>query len=238
VSWAREAGSHLSLAPGSSAGAPRAPPLESSGGEQAAGLLIPLFPLHTVLFPGGLLPLHVFEERYRLLVRERRDFGVVLIRRGREVGPGEGEDVMAVGTVARLDEVHALPDGRFYVLGRGLDRFRIQSLDRSRPYLSAWVEMLDPPPEAPRPRLLQLLERYLRLRGLELTDELVRELRGSGRSLVWTAGSLLEVEPPKRQQLLETGDAALAESLLAAEAAKLETIGELGGVPPRRSEPN
>jgi Lon protease-like protein len=173
-----------------------------------------------------------------LLVQERRDFGVVLIRRGREVGPGEGEDVMAVGTVATLDEVHALPDGRFYVLGRGLDRFRIQSLDRSRPYLSAWVEMLDPPPEAPRPRLLQLLERYLRLRGLELTDELVRELRKSGRSLVWTAGSLLEVEPPKRQRLLETGDAELAESLLAAEAAKLETIGELGGVPPRRSEPN
>jgi Lon protease-like protein len=184
------------------------------------------------------LPLHVFEERYRLLVQERRDFGVVLIRQGSEVGPGRGEDVMPVGTVATLEEVHALPDGRFYVLGRGLDRFRIQSLDHSRPYLSAQVEILDQPSPTPRPRLFQVLERYLRLRGLELADEVRAELRVGGPALVWTAGSLLEVEPAKRQQLLETGDAELAESLLSAEAAKLEAIGELGSVPPRRPEPN
>jgi Lon protease-like protein len=201
---------------------------------------LPLFPLHTVLFPGGLLPLHVFEERYRLLVSEGRDFGVVLIRHGREVGPGLGDDVHAVGTVARLRDVEALPDGSYRVVALGLSRFRVQQLERTRPYLTARVEPLpDDPSVHARLRLLHLLERYLGLRGLELPEELAAELRGRpSLRLVWIVGSLLDAEPAKRQRLLEAADPRLAESMLASELAKLESLGELGNVPPRPQDRN
>src|SRR5215472_15406974 len=109
-------------------------PLDWSGGEaidQPVPELIPLFPLHAVLFPGAVMPLNVFEERYRLLVRERLDFGVVLIRRGSEVGPGRAEDLHDVGTVATLQRIEALPDGGFAVVARGLHRFRLLALDHS-----------------------------------------------------------------------------------------------------------
>ena len=201
---------------------------------------IPLFPLHTVLFPGGLLPLHVFEERYRLLVSEGRDFGVVLIRHGREVGPGLGDDVHPVGTVARLRKVEALPDGRYHVLAAGLGRFRVRGLERVRPYLTALVEPLPDDPDIPaRPQLVDLLERYLGHRGLRLSEELAAELRGQpGPRLMWMVGSLIDAEPAKRQRLLEAADPELAESMLASELDKLGSFGELGNVPPPPSEPN
>jgi Lon protease-like protein len=208
--------------------------------EPGDGEPLPLFPLHTVLFPGGLLPLHVFEERYRLLVKEGHDFGVVLIRHGREVGPGLGDDVHSVGTVARLRDVEALPDGGYRVVALGLHRFRVRRLERTRPYLTAMVQPLpDDPAVRARLRLLHLLERYLGLRGLQLTDELTAELRGDpGVRLVWIVGSLLEAEPAKRQQLLEAADPGLAESMLASELAKQESLGELGNVPPRPPDRN
>jgi Lon protease-like protein len=201
---------------------------------------LPLFPLHTVLFPGGLLPLHVFEERYRLLVSEGRDFGVVLIRHGREVGPGLGDDVHPVGTVARLRKVEALPDGRYHVLAAGLGRFRIRVLERARPYLTALIEPVpDDPTVRARPHLVDLLERYLGHRGLRLSEELAAELRGhAGPRLMWMVGSLIDAEPAKRQRLLEVADPRLAELMLVSELAKLESFGELGKVPPAASEPN
>ena len=201
---------------------------------------LPLFPLHTVLFPGGLLPLHVFEERYRLLVGEGRDFGVVLIRHGREVGPGLGDDVHPVGTVARLRDVEALPDGSYRVVALGLNRFRVQQLERTRPYLTARVKRLpDDPTVKARLRLLDLLERYLGLRGLQLPEELAAELRGRPNlRLVWIVGTLLDAEPTKRQRLLEAADPGLAESMLASELAKVESLGELGNVPPPPQDRN
>jgi Lon protease-like protein len=192
-----------------------------------------------VLFPGVLLPLHVFEERYRLLVRERRDFGVVLIRHGREVGPGLGDDVYPIGTVARLRDVEALPDGRYHVVALGLYRFRIESLERGLPYLMAKIELLPEPEVETRPRLLPLLARYLALRGAQLPEGLVAELRQRpGPRLVWLVGSLLESEPSKRQRLLEAADPHLAESMLASELAKLESFGRLGNLPPRPQDRN
>ncbi len=195
--------------------------------------LLPLFPLHTVLFPGALVPLHVFEERYRMLVRERRDFGVVLIREGWEVG--QTQDLHPVGTVATLTEIEDLPDGRFFVLARGLNRFRVQSLDLSRPYLQARVEALVDPPGRASPRLLGLLERYLAAHGLEVTPQL---MAGRRQSAVWLVGSVLQTDPARQQRLLEAADPALAEELLAEELAWLERLGRLGAMAPRRPSPN
>ncbi len=121
---------------------------------------IPLFPLGTVLYPGLMLPLHVFEERYRTLVTdlvERPDelgpryFGVVAIRVGREVGADvfTGADAAAalheVGCTAELRTVEPHADGRFEIVTIGVRRFRVLELDTSRAYLQAQVEWLDEP---------------------------------------------------------------------------------------------
>jgi Lon protease-like protein len=114
---------------------------------------LPLFPLGTVLFPGLLLPLHVFEDRYRTLVRdlidgpeESRTFGVVAIREGREVGSDGVASLHPVGCLADLRQIEPHADGRFDIVATGARRFRIESVDAtSRPYLQAEVEFLDEP---------------------------------------------------------------------------------------------
>lgn len=85
---------------------------------------MPIFPLGTVLLPYGILPLHVFEERYRVMTRHVLDgdgeFGVVLIERGSEVG---GDDVRTgLGTVARVVRADELPDGRWHLVAVGTAR--------------------------------------------------------------------------------------------------------------------
>lgn len=114
---------------------------------------VPLFPLHTVLCPGIVLPLHIFEERYRAMTRHclatESPFGVVLIREGREVGEGP-LTLAGVGTFARIREATELPDGRFDLLTAGEGRFRIGEVTVGRePYLVAKVtpmpdEVADP----------------------------------------------------------------------------------------------
>ncbi len=112
-----------------------------------------MFPLGTVLLPGGVLPLHVFEPRYRALVhdclRGDPEFGVVLITRGSEVGGGETRS--DVGTVARLVEVAELGDGRFAVVALGTRRIRVERWLPDDPYPRA--EVRDWPDEPASPDL-------------------------------------------------------------------------------------
>jgi len=108
--------------------------------------LLPLFPLSTVLFPGMRLPLHIFEERYRLLVAqlraqpEPRRFGVIAIRKGREVGASRVPALHEVGCVADVRDVTPHPDGRFDLATVGTERFRLLRIDDSLPYLQGEVE--------------------------------------------------------------------------------------------------
>ena len=92
---------------------------------------LPLFPLHTVLCPGVALPLKVFEDRYRAMVKRCLDqdepFGVVLIRDGREVGAG-ATAIATVGTIAEIREASKYSDGRYDLLVVGTRRFRIESV--------------------------------------------------------------------------------------------------------------
>ena len=101
----------------------------------------PMFPLGSVLVPGMILPLHVFEARYRALVRDCVDgdgeFGVVLIERGSEVGGGDTRS--AVGTMARIVQVDELPDGRFAVGAVGMRRIRVTAWLADEPYPRADV---------------------------------------------------------------------------------------------------
>ena len=102
-----------------------------------------MFPLGTVLLPGVILPLHVFEPRYQQLVRDcldapQREFGVVLIDRGSEVGGGETR--ANVGVVATLLQVAALDGGRFAVIAVGTRRIRVTQWLPDAPYPRADVE--------------------------------------------------------------------------------------------------
>ncbi len=108
---------------------------------------LPLFPLNTVLCPGIALPLHIFEERFRALVRHCLEttspFGIVLIRQGREVGAG-AISFTGIGTIAEIRDVGAYDDGRYDLLVVGTRRFEIRRvLSGRRPYLVADVDVLD-----------------------------------------------------------------------------------------------
>jgi Lon protease-like protein len=114
----------------------------------AEGLMeIPLFPLHAVLCPGIALPLHVFEPRYRLLIKRclasASPFGIVLILDGPEVLAGS-VSIASVGTFAEIRESDRLADGRYDLLVIGSGRFSIESVDAERePYLVAEVKPIE-----------------------------------------------------------------------------------------------
>jgi uncharacterized protein len=140
---------------------------------------LPLFPLGTVLFPGLVLPLHVFEERYRALVRDRRDdgtFGVIAINRGWEVSDGRAPELHDVGCVADIRQLTEHSDGRFDLVTVGRRRFLVTKLHTDvAPYLIADIEWIDaddttstPAPvdadtEQLVPGLLERFQRYLEL---------------------------------------------------------------------------
>ena len=109
---------------------------------------IPLFPLHTVLCPGIVLPLHIFEDRYRALTRHCLDtgapFGVVLIREGREAGTVRTLALAGVGALVEIREAGRYPDGRYDLLAAATGRFTIDAVDPGRePYLVADVTPLE-----------------------------------------------------------------------------------------------
>jgi uncharacterized protein len=108
------------------------------------GRILPMFPLGTVLFPYALLPLHVFEPRYRVMIHHVMDgdheFGVVLIERGSEVGGGDAR--FDTGTVARVVQAAELPDGRYALATVGLSRVRVMRWLPDDPYPQAEVVAL------------------------------------------------------------------------------------------------
>ncbi len=109
---------------------------------------IPLFPLHTVLCPGIVVPLHIFEERYRAMTRHCLEtgtpFGIVLIRDGREVGAGGRLALAGVGALVEIRKAGRYPDGRYDLLAAATGRFAIRTLDLSRaPYIVAEVTPLE-----------------------------------------------------------------------------------------------
>ena len=177
---------------------------------------IPLFPLNVVLFPGGLLPLHIFEERYKLMIQRCLDadseFGVVLIKSGVEVG-GNAEP-HSVGTAARIVNVTQEEDGRMNILVTGGQRFRIASVLFRQPYMEGEVYPIDDDgPETPDAELLadmrQAVEEQIRLlHGLR--GGWVREPRTPEDpvELSWLVCTLLQAGNEVKQALLEESSTA------------------------------
>lgn len=138
-----------------------------------------MFPLGSVLFPSLVLPLHIFEPRYRALIHDvldgDREFGVCLIERGAEVG---GEDVRTtIGTVARVHEAEELPDGRWAVVAVGVRRIRVARWLPDDPYPRAEVvDLPDPEPSGSEIEVLPEVVARLRTalaRAAELGDTTV-----------------------------------------------------------------
>lgn len=138
---------------------------------------IPLFPLNTVLFPGIPLHLHIFEERYKLMLHfclnNNAVFGVVLIRKGQE-SMGRLAEPYEIGCTARILQVDTLSDGRMNVLAQGGERFRILSLDYRLPYLVGQIERL-PMPDLDPPDvgiLLPIVKEYIEMLSQIMPDDL------------------------------------------------------------------
>ena len=171
---------------------------------------LPLFPLNTVLFPGASLPLQIFEERYKRLLQDCLDsdqrFGIVLIKSGDEVG--QPAIPHPVGTVAHITQVNEMRGDRFLIAVTGERRFKINTITRHRPYITADVSILpDVDSEEARPEsesILRQLNEYLSLiTGLQggWTSE-VRTSRDPAALSYFIAETLL-IDLSEKQQLLE-----------------------------------
>jgi Lon protease-like protein len=173
--------------------------------------VLPMFPLGSVLLPSVAIPLHVFEPRYRALVRDclagDREFGVVLIARGSEVG---GDDVRTdVGTAARIIEAAELPDGRWAIGAVGARRVRVRTWLADDPYPRADVEdWPDPDPGPDHAELLQaVVGRLRRVLGLaaEAGDQeapATIELSSDPVLAGYQAAAVAPLGPHDRQRLL------------------------------------
>ena len=166
---------------------------------------MPLFPLpNVVLFPRVFLPLHIFEPRYRQMVRDAlaadRIIGMVLLRDG-----GGGEDandpaVFPTGCAGLITHCEQLPDGRYNIVLRGLYKFRIRDEDRTLSYRRAWVETVAEPDDAGglhegRRRLERLLT------GTGSNLKLPASMNAI--DLVNALSQYLEFDPIEKQALLE-----------------------------------
>jgi uncharacterized protein len=173
---------------------------------------LPLFPLNTVLFPGQMLPLHIFEDRYRLMIRrclaEDLPFGVVLIKRGPEVG-AEAEPYK-VGTIARILKSSHQSDGTIDIITVGQERFCINRLIHDQPYLRGEVKTL-PMREPANPGTMVPLadqvrdgvSRYIKLiaeaAGLQIK---VDAMPDALQQLGYLAGVAMQIDNREKQEIL------------------------------------
>ena len=181
--------------------------------DEAIGVIeLPLFPLNTVLFPGQMLPLHIFEDRYRLMIRrclaEDLPFGVVLIKRGSEVGV-EAEP-HEVGTIARILKSTHQSDGTIDIVTVGQERFCIDHLIHDQPYLRGEVKTL--PMQAPTDsdavatladRVRDNVSCYIKLiaeaAGLQIQ---VDAMPDAPQQLGYLAGVAMQIDNREKQEIL------------------------------------
>lgn len=176
---------------------------------------LPLFPLNTVLFPYAQIQLHVFEDRYRELVRDcleyDRPFGIVLIRSGSEVG-GDADPYM-VGTVVRIVTVQNFDDGRMDIQVQGERRFRIRRMMDPKPYMVGLVEPVIELEIEDTPRMDALVlkareEFQMLVQNLFSKQDFNVEVRfpPDATALSFTIANLLPMENLEKQRLLEETD--------------------------------
>lgn len=177
---------------------------------------VPLFPLQTVLFPGMTIPLHIFEERYRLMIarclEQNSPFGVVLIREGSEVDDGSGPPLISrVGCFARIVRNELLPDGRYFIEVTGDTRFAVDEVRHSEPYLTGRVTPLEDiltdsgTVDTLHDRVSRQFRQYIAglLARMNRTVSAI-QLPGDPSVLSFAVAGALDIPPAEKQKLLET----------------------------------
>ena len=175
------------------------------------GNVLALFPLHTVLFPGGPLPLRIFETRYTDMVRgcmrEQRPFGVILIQEGDEAGPVA--TTATVGCSARIADFYTLQDGLLGISCIGERKFLVRRVWRAADGLNMGeVDWLPAEPEIPLPADYQQLGVTVRHALEELADQ-YQHVERKFDDAAWVSGRLAELLPIElddKQALLELDD--------------------------------
>ncbi len=208
---------------------------------------LPLFPLNTPLVPGLVLPLHIFEPRYREMIEEllampdedAREFGIVAVRDGRDVATDGLPALYPVGTATVLREAERFPDGRFDIVTTGSRRFRLLEVDTSQPLLRARVEYLDDVSDPADSLLAEQVTRRFRLYRGALSGQVPdavewddsdedADLPDDPTVLSYLVTAAMVLPADERQALLAaptTGDRlALARSLLGRETALISTL--------------
>ena len=161
---------------------------------------LPLFPLQVVLLPGELLPLHIFEERYKLMIgeclEEERSFGVVLV---------EANGIRKIGCTARIMRlIERFPDGRMNILTVGEDRFEILRLFENHPYLQGETQPLaDRAQEIPPPELARGVWEGMKEEEQKTLPPEQELLADPGR-FSFLAAAVLRLPLPEKQALLES----------------------------------
>lgn len=175
---------------------------------------LPLFPLNTVLFPGTPVSLHIFEERYKLMIgrciEANQPFGVALLKNGSEVeGLGPKAEPYSIGCTALISQTQPAGSGRMNITAIGQDRFRILGLEDDQPYLVGSVEFFpfaSGNAEAVRHSgrlLLPWIERYLS--ALEQTEKPqfdLTQLPKDGLQLACFGAAILKTTLMEKQALL------------------------------------
>jgi len=210
---------------------------------------LPLFPLGSVLVPGLVLPLHIFEPRYRRLIadlqelpEEKREFVVVAIREGREVGDDGARALYEVGTVASLREVNPLDDGRFDIVTVGTRRVRLGALDTSLPYLQGTTtDIGEEEGGDTEPLADAVAQHFVEYRSM-FTDDDGSNLPDDPRVLSYLVAAAVVIDLPARQALLEEptdSDRLRAElTFLRRETSMIAALPSLPAVDLLRDEPS
>lgn len=167
--------------------------------------LVPVFPLQLVLFPGMLLPLHIFEERYKEMIayclKEKKPFAVTLVH---------NESVMQTATLAEVVAViKEYPDGRMDILTRGDERVRLSNVSEDASYLQAEYEIFqDSSTEAPNELMRgarKLLRQFIKQAGDNVDEDKLSTLKSDELGFLLSAHGGYSL--PEKQQLLEMTDA-------------------------------
>ena len=176
---------------------------------------MPIFPLRTVLFPGGVLPLRIFEPRYvdmvRWCMREQANFGVVLLREGGEVIDGADalaadQELFAVGTEAEIVDFNQADNGLLGIVAQGRRKFSLLDVERQKDgLLLGRVQFL---PTEPEGELADEHEPLLAVLKDLLQHPLIQQLNpqvdlSQARSVSYRLADLLPIEPEIKQTLLQ-----------------------------------
>ena len=182
-------------------------------------LTLPIFPLpNVVFFPKMILPLHVFEPRYKRMIRDtlrkERRIGINLLKEGWQEDYYGSPPIHTIGCMGEIEQYERLPEGRFNILLRGTNRFEILSYEKETPYRIASIRLLKDTPFGierydqikERDVLFERFVRYFKtVLGMDIDEDRI-DRKGSLESMVNQIASILDIPVREKQELLEASN--------------------------------